>query len=81
MRFLQILIAIDQLGNTLLGGWADETISARAWRQRSKPVWGAMRFFIDMLFFWQDGHCELADAAERARLQTHPSQRNAYPRS
>jgi len=25
----QILIAVDQLGNALLGGWADETLSSR----------------------------------------------------
>ena len=32
---LQILVGVDQLGNTLLGGWADETISARAYRQQT----------------------------------------------
>lgn len=26
----QILVAVDQLANTLLGGMADETLSARA---------------------------------------------------
>lgn len=28
----QILIAIDQLANAVIGGWADETLSAAAWR-------------------------------------------------
>ena len=34
---LQILIALDQLANTLIpGGWADETLSSRAHRMREK---------------------------------------------
>lgn len=32
MRFKQIPIALDQFVNTLFGGWADETLSCRAWR-------------------------------------------------
>lgn len=48
---LQVLVAIDQLVNTLAGGWADETLSSRAWRHkmdgsRSWPAW-----IIDHLFF------------------------------
>lgn len=35
MRLLQLAIAIDQVLNTLAGGWADETLSARAWRCRA----------------------------------------------
>ena len=39
---LQVLIAFDQLANTLIGGHADETLSARAHRMRVKgqPYWG-----------------------------------------
>ena len=29
----QILIAVDQLANAVIGGWADETLSSRAWRE------------------------------------------------
>lgn len=38
----QFLIAADQLINTLLGGMADETLSARAHRMRTKEhkYWG-----------------------------------------
>lgn len=32
MQIKQIMIAIDQLANALLGGWSDETISSRCWR-------------------------------------------------
>jgi hypothetical protein len=43
----QILIAIDQFLNTLLGGWADETVSARAWRQQHKGRWYFAMVIID----------------------------------
>ena len=46
MNTKQVLIAVDQLLNTLTGGWADETISARAWRCNS--IW-AVRF-INWIF-------------------------------
>lgn len=72
---LQILIALDQLANTMLGGWADETISARAWRQRHKPRWAIARVVIDAMFFWQGGHCEKADFIEWMRLQSSPARR------
>lgn len=68
---LQNLIAIDQLINTLIGGHADETLSARAHRMREKkqPVWGWTANAIDALFFLQDGHCKLAYEAEMLREQ------------
>ena len=64
----QVMVAIDQLVNTLLGGWADETLSARAWRHkldgsRSWPAW-----IIDHLFFWQDNHVVLRGRARSAAL-------------
>jgi|UPI00030688AB hypothetical protein len=36
MRIDQVLIAVDQLANTLIGKWADETLSSWAWRERHK---------------------------------------------
>lgn len=68
MMVKQILVAIDQLGNTLLGGWADETISARAWRMRlAKRRWALAVRCINAIFFWQNNHCRGAHAAELAR--------------
>ena len=62
----QILIAIDQLLNTLLLGMADETLSARLWRTRHP-----MRRWVDVLFWWdREGpvrHCELSYRAELLR--------------
>jgi len=51
----QVLIAIDQLFNALLGGMADETLSANAYRQARKGrPW--MARFINLLFFDRN-HC------------------------
>ncbi|MGD9698508.1 hypothetical protein [Acinetobacter sp.] len=53
MKILQIMIAFDQLINTILGGMADETISSRAHRNRYKSWrWRFMRRLIDGLFFF-----------------------------
>ncbi|MCL2710766.1 MAG: hypothetical protein FWE95_07785 [Planctomycetaceae bacterium] len=65
---MQILIAIDQLINTIFGGWADETLSARCWREKR---W--FRHVIDLLFRWQideagRGHCEQCYWWERERM-------------
>ena len=61
---LEILIAIDRLGNALSRGSADETISSRAHRaaMEGRP---AMAAFIDTIF--GVGHCERAWAWESRR--------------
>jgi len=55
----QNLIAIDQLGNTLLGGMADETLSSRAYRAEVKGrIFGKIfRPLIDAIFFFDKDHC------------------------
>lgn len=63
---MQVLIAFDQLLNALLGGMADETLSARAHRQHRKGR-SAMRNLINAIFFWQEDHCGMAYASEFAR--------------
>ncbi len=67
---VQILLAIDQLINTALWGWADESLSARAWRNQHKK----RRFFIavkviNSVFFWQKNHCQEAYSSEKKRRQ------------
>ena len=72
----QIAIALDQLLNTLCGGWADETLSSRAWRlSGSSKGWYRTRRIIDALFFWQDGHCEASYRSELARNHLPEEQR------
>ena len=60
----QVLIACDQLGNTLLGGMADETISARAWRSGWKR-----RIAVINWLFNDPQHCLDSYNAECLRQQ------------
>jgi hypothetical protein len=64
----QVLIALDQLINTLIGGFADETLSARAHRQALKGH-VMQEKVIDMMFFWQPHHCKTAYESEMRRSQ------------
>ena len=70
-RLKQTAIAIDQLVNAALAaGWADETLSARAWRlDGTKRRWTVARRVIDAIFFWQPDHCRQAWESEVARRQ------------
>lgn len=59
----RVLLAIDQLGNAILGGSEDETISSRVGRAaRGGKTWGLFaRAFIDRLFILcgdPPNHCE-----------------------
>lgn len=57
----QILIAVDQLVNAILLGYADETISARAYRLgKTSKAWRVAEKVINVLFFFQDEHCQAA---------------------
>lgn len=69
-----VLVAVDQLGNAIVGGESDETLSAHAWRmeQQLKP-WGITRRWIDWLF--GEGHCERAFVAECERRQSPEEER------
>jgi len=72
----QFLIVVDQLVNVLCAGWADETLSARCWREKR---W--FRFVIDLLFWWQKDeagrrHCEQCYWYERERKDLPMEYRN-----
>lgn len=68
----QILIAFDQLLNTLVwlkcdgSGYADESLSARAWRLRDHTN---LYKVIDAIFFWQSAHCLVSYNSELKRKQ------------
>ena len=68
-RVHEILVAVDQLANAILGGYADETISARCWRRRAVQPYTLLRPVIDGLFFWQRDHCRQAYESEQLRSQ------------
>ena len=67
---IQVLIAVDQLANSVLGGWADETLSSRSYRLHDNKVWFIAEKVINTLFFFQKDHCRMAYEAELNRKQT-----------
>ena len=54
---INILVSIDQFGNTLLGGSPDETISSRVGRNYQGSIFQKT---INKIFFWQKDHCSEA---------------------
>ena len=69
--FLNLLIALDQVGTTVVGGRPDETMSSYAYRMRAlgKP-WGFLATWIDAgarVIFGQCDHCYKAYLWDRAR--------------
>lgn len=76
----QGLIAFDQWINAaFFNGWADETLSARAWRNSMQfnVKWRRIQRYIDQLFFWQKNHCHFSYVSEQKRLQLPPAYRQS----
>lgn len=70
-RISQTLVALDQLANALLlGGWADETISSRAYREYPR-----LAKFIDFIFWFDKDHCYESYVSEQLRMQLPPELR------
>ncbi len=69
----QVGLALTRLGNALLGGLAEESMSSRAWRMEAKrKPWGRItRPVIDWLFglFGKTDHCNTAYVDERNKAQ------------
>ena len=77
---LQILIGLDQLANTILAGYADETLSARAYRAdvKGRILGRVLRPTIDGIFLVitlgrDSRHCYSAWISERTRRQHPPA--------
>lgn len=81
-NIVQVLLAIDQLLNTVLfvfantRNWADESLSSRSWRHYVKGDYKWPCVLIDHLFFWQTDHCKTAYESERLQRQLPPACRN-----
>ena len=71
----QFLIALDQVVNTMCGGYADETLSCRAYRHYMKGEHKWVKVLIDCLFFLEDKHCYNSYLSEQERLQLPPALR------
>lgn len=67
--FLHVLIALDQFLNAVTGGFADETLSSRIYREArtGRRGWVVAEKCVNRLFFWQDEHCRRAWLRERQR--------------
>lgn len=81
----QFLIAMDQLLNAMIGlflfkekFYADETLSAHAYRYElaGKHKW--LRKWIDKIFFFDKNHCQESFENELLRVQSPPIERNHH---
>lgn len=74
-----ILIALDQLLNTIFNGWPDETFSSRCWRwsRDGKRDWP--RKLVDGILFWDKNHCRESYESEREGRQSPPELRRVTP--
>ena len=76
-RAKNILIAVDQLVNTLAGGYPDETFSSRCWRWSKDGKRDWPRKLVDGLFCWDKDHCRESYESELLRRQCPPEMRVA----
>jgi len=69
-----VLIGVDQLVNTILFGWPDETLSARCGRLGHRYPYKFWKVIIDFIFhpFQGPNHCVNANIKELARYQSPP---------
>lgn len=62
----KVLVALDQLVNTVLGGEPDETISSRAGKAKLRGKrWGCL--LCNFLDWFDGGHCEKAIEPDEGR--------------
>ena len=73
----KLLVACDQLMNTLLGGWPDETLSSRFWRWHVAGVRSWPCRCLDRLaaLFGDREHCRQSYESERTGRQMPPELR------
>lgn len=64
MYFHNLLVAFDQLVNTILGGYPDETLSSHAYRSRSRSLFWQFMYHVINFIMRDSLHCEQAYAKE-----------------
>lgn len=72
----QLLIAFDQLLNTLFRGYADETLSSRAYRHYRDGDRKWPKILIDAVLFFDKDHCKASYESEILRRQLPPEMRD-----
>lgn len=70
-----VLVAFDQLLNTIFKGWPDESLSARAYRLEQERGRKWARVLIDAVLFFDREHCYNSYLSEIERRQVPPSMR------
>ena len=51
--YLNLLVCVSRLLNTVFGGKHDEMLSSRVYREQNR----AGIFILDTIFFWEKEHC------------------------
>lgn len=80
MYFKNLLISIDQLFNTVLGGAPDETLSAACYRLKDRQPYKVFRIIIDFIFFWEKEHCKKSYDAEYEKKHLPKSYNSGNPK-
>ena len=70
-----LLIAVDQLLNALIGGWCDESLSSHAYRMDVEQGKGWVKKVIDTLLFFDEDHCHQSYLSEIERRHLPPNMR------
>ena len=70
-----VLIGVDQLVNAVIGGWPDESLSSRSWREyvSGKRRWP--KVLIDALLWFDKNHCQESYESAKDRRQFPPDLR------
>lgn len=77
-RIARVILALDYLLNTLLGGWHDEWVSTRAHRmQHQSRTWALVRRVIDAVFSLagQEQHCMWSYVSDQMHRALPPADR------
>lgn len=73
MKLNQLMYSLDCLVNTILGGYANESLSSRFYRANRDNKWyGFMKNVTDTIFFYQDNHCQTAYFRTLDRMNLPP---------
>jgi hypothetical protein len=63
--FVRIAAWLSQGINCIfLGGLHDQTVSARAYLNQDKKIWGLVYSGLNSVFFWQEDHCRVSHESD-----------------
>lgn len=65
--FWNVLIAIDQLVNTIFGGDPDETVSSRSGKRQEEQLWA--KYLCKLLNIFESEHCKKSIEEDEGKNQ------------